>query len=139
MRRLPAFSLVELLLVMAILAIITVPLVMNISSILSRHTLDQSAENLASILRQAHIFSRENKGQKTWSVASTLQSQYVLISNNTPQTTYILPTGITVSAFNVIFAKDTGYTTAAPILLTKSSQQAQITVSTFGTVEVKHL
>ena len=76
----PALSLIELLLVVSLIGILSLPGVLGIINIRARQSLDVSTNKFAEIMRQAHIFSRENRESLSWGVKGTDKNSYQLVT-----------------------------------------------------------
>lgn len=74
------FTLVEILIVLALIAILTIPLVISYQNSRTTQALRTSAEELANQIRSAHVFAREANEQKGWGVVRTSDRTYSLVS-----------------------------------------------------------
>lgn len=66
MRTRPALTLVELILVMGLIAVLTVPFVISFSGFRQRHALKVSGENFANTVRTARVYAREERQEQSW-------------------------------------------------------------------------
>ena len=80
MRKLPAFTLVEILVVVAILGIISLAAATPLIQSGNNQKLRANAEILADNFRRAHVFSRELKNHKVWGIVNLSPSEYALVS-----------------------------------------------------------
>lgn len=143
MRRLPAFTILEVLVVVALVGVLLVPGFIAITTSKQNQELSISSEAVSDALRQAHSFSREAKDESTWSIQGfdTVPSTYILIKENsagskTEYVTYKLPSSVTFQdAFTVTFIKGTGETTDTTIkLINKNNQTMTIHVNQLGVI-----
>lgn len=82
MRNRPALSLIELMLVVTIVGILATAGGLGVVAIRSKQAVGLAAENLAGVLRQAHIFSREDRDQKSWGVKLNGPKGYMLVGRD---------------------------------------------------------
>lgn len=82
MKRNSAVTLIEMLVVMAVMAIIALPLYISYTRTQANQTLRASTEQLADTFRRAHVFAREAKDEKAWAVKSDSLTSYSLIAGN---------------------------------------------------------
>lgn len=144
MKKYPALTLVELLVVLAILAVVGVPSLLAVGRFRSQQALASSSEELAGALRRAHIFSRESKDDRSWGVAYKDKGTFVLLSGTpgdfVPEGEYALaaPAEFAGGDFAVWFDQGTGNTVGGvTVRLTTGSGQAEVVVTESGVVEVK--
>jgi type II secretory pathway pseudopilin PulG len=165
MRHLPAFTLVESIVVVVMLGIIISPLLINIPAVLTRYTLNRASDGVANIIRQAHIYSRENRPTQSdhlprvWYVKRPpgnplrleLYSYEPTTANSKLESTLILDSDINLTEFEIWFTRNTGYLDTSktviagsvppPYFITigKSGSTTQIDISEFGNIQVVHL
>ncbi|MEK7165319.1 MAG: prepilin-type N-terminal cleavage/methylation domain-containing protein [Patescibacteria group bacterium] len=143
MRDSPAFTLVELLLVIALVATVSLPLGNAFITARSNQALVASAEQLSDRLRQAHIFAREAKDTKGWAIIRIDSTSYALASG-TPATweyieTYDLERDVTIpNNFRVWYEIGTG-STAPQIILVRNNHgtEKSIIIHATGVVEIE--
>ncbi len=136
------FTIVELLIVLALLAVLSTVMFLNFPGARSNQQLSVSAGKLADDLQKAHIFSREHKGEKVWGVAYTSSDSYAIISfsqnQQTIEETKKLPAGITFNApFQILFERTGGLTRDTFIQLHNVHSVKKITVLRTGVVEIE--
>ena len=145
MRRSPAFTLVEILVVITIIGLLTTVAFFSLITSRANQALSASAEQAAEIFRRAHIFSREAKDHKTWGVKSDSQGEYMLITYTSTPTAvqeekkYQLERGISfIGNFNIWFARGTGEPDMAYTveLINHNQVRAGIVVTTIGAIDV---
>ena len=114
MRFKPAFTIIELLVVVALVAAIAVPSSMAIGSFRNRQAMATSVEELTGALRRAHIYAREAKDGQAWGVTFKDASSFVLVSgiptDYSPRGEYALtaPSTFVNGGFEVWFGQGTG-------------------------------
>lgn len=74
------FTLVEILIVLALIAALSIPLIISYQNSRTTQALRTSAEELANQIRSAHVFAREANEQKGWGVVRTSDRTYSLVS-----------------------------------------------------------
>jgi prepilin-type N-terminal cleavage/methylation domain-containing protein len=140
----PAFTLIELLIVIALIGFIGLPAITAYNRARDTQLLASEAEQMADIVRKAHIFSREIKDEKTWGVKSTDLSSYVLTSqatdgSETDVQTINLPRNISFTdTFTVWFLKGEGGMSAPTTISLKNIQgrEIEIHIATTGVITV---
>lgn len=80
MRISPAFTLVEIFLVVSILGLLAVASYTPLVQSRNNQNLKVTGETLADNIRRAHIFSRELKSQKVWGIIRVSPTEYALVS-----------------------------------------------------------
>lgn len=139
------YTFIEVLLAGAILAIVSLGSFFYLNKSGSNQALSASAENVATITQQAHIFSREIKDFKTWGVASSGNLQLNLVyyidspADVSIEKSYKLEKGVTFGApFTVYFEKGTGnpQSPATIILTNNNNQKLNVEILTSGVIEV---
>lgn len=137
------FSLIELLLSIAIIAILTGLSLPIYASFQNRNDLDLKTEGIASTLRRAQTYARGVKNDDQWGVrvqstAITLFKGSVFASRDTAYDEPVaIPTGMTVSGLTeVLFSKLSGApnTTGTITLTTSASDSKVITINAKGMV-----
>ncbi|HBC72661.1 MAG: hypothetical protein UX91_C0005G0039 [Candidatus Amesbacteria bacterium GW2011_GWB1_47_19] len=125
----PALSLIELLLVVSLIGILSLPGVLGIINIRARQSLDVSTNKFAEIMRQAHIFSRENRESLSWGVKGTDKNSYQLVTRDATKTVTVRekhrlesPTVFIIYPFEVWFDQGTGNTEINRIFMTYASK-----------------
>ncbi len=141
-----AMTLIELLIVIAIVGIVSVPSFFVISSMRNNQALNSSAEKLKNVLTQAHIFAREAKDNKEWGVTQQDATTYRFRSRTSSsdpspsnQAEYSIENPLVFSGamFSIWFEKGTGNTTAKTIILrAPNAKTIQVRISATGIVEV---
>lgn len=152
MKTSPAFTIIEILLVFAITAIILIPAYSSYVRSRANSGLQASAEELANVLRQAHVFSRELRGEVDWGVQAKADPDgdltgYILIKNQElpepiVEKSYQLHRDtIFMTNFTIWFQKNDGTVPSAGVIILKNKygQQFKVTVLVTGVVEVKAL
>ena len=148
MKSSPAFTIIELLITFAILGVILIPAYSNYIRSRANQDLQGSAEELANILRLAHVFSRELRDEVEWGVRkSTLsETSYEFVKNQAVPVvdkTYALQRDVSFSPeFSQIWFKENdGFTGVETVIIlqNKYGNRFQITVLVSGAVEVKAL
>ncbi|RJR30113.1 hypothetical protein C4564_00960 [Candidatus Microgenomates bacterium] len=141
-----AFSLIELLLVVTLIGIFSVPLFITYRTSRSNQALRASAEGLANTLRSAHILAREAKDSKNWGVANSNNSTYDLLSGSQGKSekfsTVALDEGIYFSdGFEIWYTIGTGETKDERVveLVNQNGKTIQVQALTSGVVEVSEL
>lgn len=145
MKRKPAFTLVELLVSLALVAIIAVPSLLAVRQIRLKQALAASTETLVAVLKRAHIFARESKENKSWGVKYKDNYSYTLVSGNLnawiPEAEIGLesPVFFESGPFVIWFDQGTGGTpeNADLVIKTPTDIRAKISVSQNGIIEAK--
>ena len=137
---LKGFTLVELLLVIAIIAIVGATAIPIGSSFLVRTHVKNKTNELVSSLRTAQINSINGKADSQWGV-SVANSKITLYANNNTALNQVfsIPTTISITQNSILFDKITG-TPNAPKTFTITSnigKTTTVTVNEIGTVDVK--
>lgn len=136
-------TLVEILIVMAILGLLSFPLLITYQTSRAKQALRISTEVFADNLRTAHIFSREAKDEKSWGIKRDDRASYALVSKQTgdwqAEKVYKLENQVEfVGDFFVWFEIGTGETTSDLSLKLKNSKGHKLKVDILkkGTIEV---
>lgn len=138
-----AFTLVELLIVVAIIGIITFPLLITYRNHRTNQALIASAEAVANHTRSVHIFAREAQKQREWGIKNKSESAYTLYSTGASgifeEQNYVLDNGIMFEEnFDILFEIGTGdaKNPTEIKLITESGRKTWISVTENGLVEV---
>jgi|SRR3989344_1419782 len=78
--RSPAFSLIELVIVIALIGIFALFIGPPLGAARDQQALASSAEGLADRLREAHIFARNARDETDWGIRSLSSTSYALVS-----------------------------------------------------------
>ncbi len=81
-KRLPAFTLMELLVVIGILAILSIPALIGIFTVRARQSVNVAKESLVSVLKTAHIYAREGKERSSWGINHLDDNSYRMWKND---------------------------------------------------------
>jgi hypothetical protein len=112
----PAFSIVEIVLVIGLVAVFVAPFMVSVSGFRSRHALKSSGENLANAFRIVKVYAREEKDEMSWGVRYVNSKSYSIISGQpasfTISATYLLdkPVEFTSSFGDIWFLQSKGET-----------------------------
>lgn len=80
MKRQPALTLIELVVVIGVMAILGIAGVISISGFRNKQSLRVSVEGFTNNLRSARVFAREEKGKVGWGVRYVSSNSYSLVS-----------------------------------------------------------
>ena len=80
MRKIPALTLVEVLLLLSVLAVLVSGGMSVLVGVRLNQAMVASAEKFATVIRQAHIFAREEKDDRAWGVRYEGVNSYSLIA-----------------------------------------------------------
>lgn len=146
MKNRPALTLVEVLLVMALIVILGTAGVISLARVRINQALDSSTAKLAIVLRQAHVFSREERDDSSWGVRQSGGDGYQLVSlgrEDTILSDYRLEPPIVFERdFELIrFRQGTGETDGRRevVLTGPMGRSMKITVLTTGVVGTERL
>jgi prepilin-type N-terminal cleavage/methylation domain-containing protein len=138
-------SLIELLIVVAIIGLVVLPLLVTYASHRTTQALYSSSDQVANHTRSVRIFSREAREQKEWGIKNVSENSYALYSTGASGLqivqNYSLERGVSFTDdFDIRFEIGTGETEQEHIIGLQSSndQSSSIFVSTTGVVEVKN-
>lgn len=145
MNKRPALTLVELILGIAIVAVLAAAGMFGFAKVRQKQALRLSAENLVSELVRARIFSRENRGEKSWGIAGISDNQFAVVTRGSGGQvtlgTYNLmqPAEFDNANFVVWFDQGTGNTAEAKsiTLIVPQGETLNVSISEFGTVEIQ--
>lgn len=135
---------VELILVMALVALVLIPTTLGVTNYRQKQALYASSDILSSVLMRAHIYSREAKGQKLWGVRQKDSASYELISGF-PGSVMVeaefgltSPTLFSGDSFEVWFFVDTGEADFGETirLITPKGKVVQVVVNKSGSVDI---
>lgn len=131
----PAYTLIEILLVIALVGILTIGGITAFITARNNQDLVHTSDHLVDTLRRAHIFSRDGRDEKEWGVQSTAESQYGIVfrdnASSAPEisASYTIPRSVKIesSPFDLWFGKGTGELEfPATISLTNTNNQKTI-------------
>lgn len=137
-------TLVELLLVIVIISLITVPAASLGSNLFIKNDLRSKTKEVVSSLRTAQINAMVSKGDSPWGVTAQ-NNQIVLFMgadyasrDQRQDLTFDIPGSVSITPFEVVYAKVTGSPAEAANIIITSSQGVSNTVSVnaVGTVDV---
>ena len=139
-----ALTLVEILLVTAVIGIISIPLYISYTRTQANQSLKANASQVSDAIRSAHVFGREAKDQKAWGVRRKNEKTYELIAGSrdtfTVQKTFALETFVSIpNNFIIWFDIGTGTTVDAGSIIIKNNygRQIKINVSKTGVVDLQ--
>lgn len=140
---LKGLTLIELLLVIAIISVLVIPLLLTYQGYRTSQALLASAEAVANHARSAHVFAREARNSREWGIKSINNYQYSIYSLGASgerlEYNYFLENRVFfVNDFNVLFKIGTGETDSNfdVELVNTNGSKAQVKISKFGLVEV---
>lgn len=143
MRR-PALTMIELLVVVGILAVAATPGLLAMRQLRLNQALSSSVEELAGVLRQAHIYAREGREEMGWGVRRVNDRDYELVSggpgSSQAEVRYNLkpPAVFAGGNWEVWFDQGTGGTGEEEnIEVEVGSGMAEVNVKMSGLVEVR--
>ncbi len=142
-----ALTLVELLLVIGLIALVSVPSFLAFSAFRQKQALAASTEMLTMVMTRARIYSRESKGGRTWGVRQIDSSSYRLLSSKngveTVEAEYGLDRGVRfdTGTFTIWFDQVTGETAneVKVYLYSNAVDRTEIKVSKGGLIEHKKI
>lgn len=108
-----AFTLIEVIIVVAVFMLISIPLLFNYFNVSNSQGLKTSVGETTNLIKSAHIYSREAKDQKAWGVITRDEDTLALVSGNPAsyevEQELTLPRGIKTKEVVVVwFALGTG-------------------------------
>jgi prepilin-type N-terminal cleavage/methylation domain-containing protein len=149
MKKLPcvkAFTLIEILLVIAIISTVTAGLYISFRGSRSNQALVMTSESLADVFRSAHISSRQSKDSLAWGVKSESANFYALYSRSPTVDTrvkiYSTDSSVTIlTDFEVWFNQGSGETDTPLTVELKNifGRKTAVEVLNSGTVNVTQL
>lgn len=142
-RSLFGFTLVEIMVAIAILSFAAFPIYLNWSTSRSGQALAASAGELADQLETSHIFAREAKDSASWGVRASGVNQYQVISGSIANPTVVMTRTLasqinfTDPTFIVWFEKGTGETEfdRSIELINNRNKKIKLNISKTGLVE----
>lgn len=81
MKRIAALTIIEVLIVVAVISTLSIPLYFSYTRTQAHQSLRSSSEQLADTLRSARLFSREAKDFKAWGVKRMDEKTYALVGS----------------------------------------------------------
>lgn len=136
-------TLIELLIVIAIIGVLSFPLLLTYRNYRTNQALLASADELANHTRTVHVFAREAQKQREWGIRSKDERAYVLYSTGASgfleEQNYILESGVTfMEDFDVLFQIGTGTTVEDQNieLINTNGRKMLVYISKNGVVEV---
>lgn len=144
MKRLLGFTLLEILIVVAILGIASTVGLWNFVKSSNNQQLVSDSEQLTNIFKEAHIYSREFRSEKTWGVRSINTNSYALISYRSGESEFIEReyflqyTTRFATPFSVVFERGSGALPAPIEILLQNSLgiQKKIYITQTGVVDI---
>ena len=139
MRSTPAFTLIEILLVISILRLVLITAFSTFVTSSANQELVSSGQQLADRLRTAHIFAREAKDQKEWTIASIDSQTYALFSGTDEVEQFRLNNKVFfTNSFLVKFTIGTGMVEAQQEieLITPQKIKLKISILESGVIEM---
>jgi prepilin-type N-terminal cleavage/methylation domain-containing protein len=141
------FTLLEILVVVAIVALLIIPLYLSYGRTQANQGLKVSADRLANTFKQAHILAREAKEKSSWGVRSLDEFRYTVTSDNGKDgrknnEEYTLEPSIQiVTQFDVMYAIGTGELKESEniILKNKYGNRMRIRLHRTGFVEYEEI
>lgn len=137
------FSFIELLVVVVIISVLSIPFVINYKTTRNTQVLNAAAEVLGDRIRNAHVFAREANEKKGWGIVRDSETRYLLVSGEkddwSTQSSYSLQSGVTIpDVFFIWFEKGTGETENLQTIsiVNRSGKTIQVVVQKTGLVEV---
>jgi len=132
-------TIIELLLVIAIVSIIGLMSASFYSRFLNQNTVENTVNQLVGSFRKAQIYSMMGKQNNTWGVRYTESPKKItlyLSENSGFDETFSVNNNITISGFtDISFARITGLPSAAPtITITGGNNNKIITINSQGVV-----
>lgn len=136
-------TLIEILIVVAIIGMITFPLLLTYRSYRTTQALSASAESVANHTTSVHIFAREAQKQREWGIKNKGDSTYVIYSTGASgiieEQNYILDAGVSFEEdFDILFEIGTGKTENESVIkiVNINGHGIWVTVSENGVVEI---
>lgn len=137
-------TLIELLIVVAIIGLVFFPLLLTYRGYRTNQALLASAEEVANHARSVHIFSRESYKLREWGIKNSDSSNYSLYSSGASgeliENNYRLENNIYFEEnFDVLFQIGSGEASleSAIKLIADNGQKMQVNINKSGVVEVQ--
>lgn len=151
MKILRGHTLMELVLVLALVAILSVPLGLSVATIRSKQALEAEADKFLTAVKQTHIYAREGKDEASWGIRGTGANSYSMwsksaASGTVAKTEFVIDGQVsfqTNTPFEVWFNQGTGYpktgTTQTVIIKTNGAvnNSKTIRISPVGVIEIQ--
>lgn len=144
MKKSPAFSLIELLVVVTIIGTVLFVLYLSYTRSQANQGLRSSAEQLVDTLRRAHVFAREARTEKSWGVVWDSKNSYSLVAG-TPDKIDSREGPKQLEAFvefpqefNIWFDIGTGETNEAKVIVLENEYKKQMRIRIYksGLIEI---
>lgn len=139
-------TLIEMLIVIALIGLFSVPLYISYTRTQANQGLSATVEELASTAKRAYLYSREAKDQKVWGIKRQDENSFALISGkpddwSTISITRVEPLVTIPNDFTVLFQIGTGQIDAdtSIILVNRYGRQAKVNINKTGNVETETL
>lgn len=136
-------SIIEIILVIAIVAIIGAATIPLGAQFLNRNSLKNKTNELVTSLNIAQINAMSGKDDSRWGVTVSgnqivmFQGDSYSTRNSTFDVTYTIPASVSITSFEVVFSKVTGDPDSAQNITVSSSQGSkQVQVNQLGVVDV---
>ena len=137
------FTLIELIIVTAIVSLAFIPLLITYRGTRTNQALLNSAESFANHTRSAHVFARESRETKNWGIKRLNQTQYAIFSvisgADENENVYTLENAITFNAdFRILFNIGTGETDNSQTITlnARNGNSIEIEVLKTGVVDI---
>jgi len=137
------FTLIEMLVTLALVGLVTLPLILTFRTSRQNQAMRASAESFADNVKGAHIFSRETKDKKAWGIKNEDNRKYAIVSGKPDNFevvySYSLESGVHFSSgFALWFGPGTGTLEHDEIIDIEADngQSMRVSVSSTGIVEV---
>ncbi len=139
-----AFTYIEVILVVVLLTMLSLPLLFNYLNVSNKYHLQSAVTDVAESIRTAHVYSREGQKQEAWGVHTVNSNTYEVIRGTsqkfTVEATKVIPNDITFkNAFTVWFELGSGETNVDQEILLESQkgQVGSIMVYKTGVLDLK--
>jgi type II secretory pathway pseudopilin PulG len=139
-----AFTYIEVILVVVLLTMLSLPLLFNYLNVSNKYHLQAAVTDVSDAVRTAHVYSREGQKQEAWGVHTVNENTFEVIRGSsqrfTVEATKVIPNDIKFkNAFTVWFTLGTGETAADQEILLESQkgQVGQIIVYKTGVLDIK--
>lgn len=139
-----AFTYIEIILVVVLLTMLSLPLLNNYFSASNKYHLQAAVTDVADAVRTAHVYSREGQKQVAWGVHTINANTYEVIrgssSSFTVEATKTIPTDTTFkSAFTIWFELGSGESNADQdiVIVNQKGSEGHIKVYKTGVVDLE--